>query len=359
MAIIIPSKNIYDIQNNKVIKNNIHGTTGEETIISTSAKELKNISLNPYIEETAKLLWVDYVQYSENWEINDSEISVMGMTQENGIYFQRIAFNIKSDNYIDKNSLRLNVSFQYRYGEGFRGTTGKKPVFYSNDRLSDINTKSVKDIVIGSRSVLLGAYEIVPIISLRTEFLKFVGDRDKNFSFAIYIPAYYNPVYTEETNRVDGVVFTNFSISLNANIYDFSTKEKKSYGTQPQITLSSNEFFQNTTNYSGENVFDSLSKRVISQYKDGKETATILCSISDYYDENGEKSIAIDNSTRKMSFKIGDKIIPMIFGADGNERPMSIYKDRSPKVFKVIGIKKFYDGAVWQELTTQEVKQGE
>ena len=91
-----------------------------------------------------------------------------------------------------------------------------------------------------------------------------------------------------------------------------------------------------------------------NSYKHGKETATIRCSISDYYD-NGEKSIAIDNSTGKMSFDIGDQVIPMVYGADGKDRPMSTYKDGSSKVFEVLGVKKFYDGAVWQELSLQEV----
>ena len=76
--------------------------------------------------------------------------------------------------------------------------------------------------------------------------------------------------------------------------------------------------------------------------------------------ENGEieiyyKEIAIDNSTRKMSFDTYDKVIPMVLGADGKDRPMSNYKDGTPKVFQVLGKNIHYDGAVWQELSLQEV----
>lgn len=78
--------------------------------------------------------------------------------------------------------------------------------------------------------------------------------------------------------------------------------------------------------------------------------------------ESGEieiyyKEIAVDNSTRKMSFGIYDKVIPMVLGADGKDRPISLYQDGTPKVFQVLGKKTHYDGAVWQELSLQEVAQ--
>ena len=91
-------------------------------------------------------------------------------------------------------------------------------------------------------------------------------------------------------------------------------------------------------------------------YSKGKETATIRCSISDYYDyDSGDKVISIDNSVDKMSFKMYDQVIPMVYGADRKDRPMSTYQDGTPKVFQVLGTNIYYDGAVWQELSLQEV----
>lgn len=58
-----------------------------------------------------------------------------------------------------------------------------------------------------------------------------------------------------------------------------------------------------------------------------------------------------------MTFDIKNEVIPMVFGADGRDRPMSRYNDGSPKVFNVVGRKMIYDGAVWQELTLQEKTQ--
>lgn len=90
-----------------------------------------------------------------------------------------------------------------------------------------------------------------------------------------------------------------------------------------------------------------------AHYAKGKETATIRCSISDYYDEKGEKVIATNNSN-KMAFDIYDEVIPYSYGADGSDKPLSRHKDGSPKTFVVLGTRIFYDGAVWQELTLQE-----
>lgn len=100
----------------------------------------------------------------------------------------------------------------------------------------------------------------------------------------------------------------------------------------------------------------------LNSYERGKETATIRCDISDYYEYDataekfkGEKVISIDNSTGQMAFKLYDKVIPMVYGSDKKDRPMSLYKNGDPKIFQVLGTKIYYNGAVWQELSLQEV----
>lgn len=98
-----------------------------------------------------------------------------------------------------------------------------------------------------------------------------------------------------------------------------------------------------------------IAENVLRQYANGKETATLLCDIADYYDESGEK--VIDIKTENMSFRLHDKVIPYVFGANGQDQPMSKHQDGSPKVFEVTGSNIIYDGAVWQELTLLEKKQ--
>lgn len=177
-------------------------------------------------------------------------------------------------------------------------------------------------------------------------------------------------------------------------------------------------------------------EKTLNEYKNGKETATILCDISDYYDTEGNKVIfqngisksnisftwdkyisaditqnyyrsfitltkgnikqgdiiktingyiefetdanvgdkcwckiygkaedaenifeigfATIERIEQMTFSMYDKVIPMVYGANGVDKPLSKYKDGTPKKFKVLGTRIFYDGAVWQELTLQE-----
>ena len=127
-------------------------------------------------------------------------------------------------------------------------------------------------------------------------------------------------------------------------------------GNHPFSIGGSNELLQ-TSNYIDTvqcKAIDTDYNNTLTKYSNGKETATILCSISDYYDESKNKVIAIDNSD-KMCFRMYDIVEPYVFGANGQDKPLSKNKDGSPKQFQVLGVKPIYDGAVWQELTLQEV----
>jgi hypothetical protein len=44
-------------------------------------------------------------------------------------------------------------------------------------------------------------------------------------------------------------------------------------------------------------------------------------------------NVLIDNGTLPMTFKIGDIVIPYVFGVGGQDKPMSRYKDGSPKQY--------------------------
>jgi hypothetical protein len=127
-----------------------------------------------------------------------------------------------------------------------------------------------------------------------------------------------------------------------------------SNGKKPH-SLSSNELLQDSGKTNDIAITQNLANNVLRQYANGKETATLLCDIADYYYENGEK--AIDIKTNKMSFRLHDEVIPYVFGANRQDQPMSRYQDGLPKVFEVVGSNIIYDGAVWQELTLLEKSQ--
>ncbi len=244
-----------------------------------------------------------------------------------------------------------------------------------------------------------------------------------------------------------------------ALVYGDTTNNKSIF------SIENNELMQ-TTNYfaDGSNMLENNAKNILAEYAEGKETATIRCSISDYYYENdklalhlinspAEKKLfdnvditvmtgeeinneygqvsdetgndigisrtayivmsapdfkpldfdvnatvevidtnrnfnppkitktivnstlkaghtesftyalsdthershgVLDKSTRTV-FDIGDEVIPYIYGANKTDTPMSKYRDGTPKVFQVVGTNIFYDGAVWQELSLQEM----
>jgi hypothetical protein len=115
-------------------------------------------------------------------------------------------------------------------------------------------------------------------------------------------------------------------------------------GNKPWKTEQS-ELLQTTKNYGN----------TLEEYKNGKETIKIRCSLGEYYGEDGEKAISVlgDNSL-PMTFSINDKVIPYVLEADGKEYPISRYPNGDSKIYNVVGVRKFYDGAAWQEITAQE-----
>lgn len=90
---------------------------------------------------------------------------------------------------------------------------------------------------------------------------------------------------------------------------------------------------------------------------DGNVTERCWCKI--YGDTSEAETIFKKGSltitrSEKMVFEMYDEVIPMVYGANGVDKPISKLKNGNPKKFKVLGTRIFYDGAVWQELTLQE-----
>lgn len=101
-------------------------------------------------------------------------------------------------------------------------------------------------------------------------------------------------------------------------------------------------------------LFDYTPADIYSEWKNGKENATLRVSIGDYYDENNELAKSINNDSIPMLFENGDIVIPYVSTPNG-DRPMSLRPDGTPKSFRVTGVTLISDGAVWQELQLQEV----
>lgn len=100
-------------------------------------------------------------------------------------------------------------------------------------------------------------------------------------------------------------------------------------------------------------------EELLDEYKNGKKKLTLLCDINDYYYYDATKpdkkgSIAISRNLTRLTFKEYDEVIPMIKLANGDYVPIAKNEDGTPMVFVVLAIRVFYDGVVWQELTLQQ-----
>ena len=98
---------------------------------------------------------------------------------------------------------------------------------------------------------------------------------------------------------------------------------------------------------------ETLASNVIKRHINGKEVFTLKCSVSNYYDTNGNLVISPNNSNYPAVFEKYDIVQPYTFTSKG-EKPLSTNADGTAKRFEVIRVDFSYMGVVWQELTLQE-----
>ena len=396
MAIKIPSKNIYEMENPKVRDNVIDNVSIEQTIVkpnneyevsvyNTKEENIKNTFFesdsdsSTYIrtastyEYQVTALFTLVKAYYFNFSIKvprlignfwvstliDKQEDIVKATvytrEKSGIasgVMQHslvdnkdyiIATNIIT-NYTSEKPTTINSLSNYENKISFETTTvdiyGEtlfaKIEIQDNSSIKSPIIEEHDDYYIISASVLVGKEEI-----------SLYGYNKKAYTLFPSVSGkctYYEPTQIEITiyGNTIGIDLTNGSITYGSGNKPFSLSGNELL--QDSSTILTNTTERPTTEY--------LYGWVKNQYEKGKETATLLCDISDYYKENGEK--VIDIKGKKMTFHLHDEVIPYVFGADGKDKPMSNFSDGSPKVFEVVGSKVFYDGAVWQEICLQE-----
>lgn len=279
-----------------------------------------------------------------------------------------------------------------------------------NDNESNDTFEISFDVMSKITIVRLGGMDFVPTVS---------GVLTINGEYETYIPTQIEITIYGNTIGID---LTDGSITYDS-------------GSKPH-SLSRNELLQDSGKVGETLLTEHLANNVLNGYAKGKETATLLCSISDYYDydtnnlaistkqvdlinypititlekpslsskigikvntpcpvdlivklkyereltsgdnyidltlprntlsiqktlpfvfiKSGSVEVVSKQAKYSMSFRLHDEVIPMIFGANRQDVPMSKYQNGTPKVFEVVGSNIIYDGAVWQELTLLE-----
>lgn len=160
-----------------------------------------------------------------------------------------------------------------------------------------------------------------------------------------------NAFGTQYYPRHEKYVAKRANITINGTVLSLNLEDdtiQKGNGNKV-FSFDGNELIQTENTPTQESKY----QEVIDEWKNGKQTAVITCPIADFYDENGDKVIDTSTST-KMLFDIGDIVIPYTYTNQG-DKPIAYNKDFTPKQFKIVGTKISKNQGGTQELTLQEV----
>ena len=352
MAIVIPSKNIYNKQNKKVIDNaianiNYNQNTYNKNIITmytnsnivTSSSLLQNKTFigdwgtGGEAKRTRFELECQFYKSSFSGNSTDtirgSEIKLLGKITSQG--------NTFSENFSNYEYLLKQKAFEYEMEDI------PLPIPSSTD-YTEID-EYVKNAIL--ENMIFNVETNDTVANSTISYLK---------SVTVYLTeeTLYNGVWGNQTKKTIGIApnITKIELLFYLNYSEITSTASTIGKSGLSYSLEDNELLQNDTVYNSQPISKYIGNQVLEAYKNGKETATLVCDISDYYDENGKKVISID--TERMSFRMYDEVLPMVLSEDGKDIPMSKNRNATPKHFIVIGSEIYYDGAVWQKLSLIE-----
>lgn len=345
MAILITASQIYDIlDNEKVVDNNISGIDSDENKIEQINGTISNtysIKLYEWDDSTPSSTELrDYLKYVGD-ENNNGQIEMHATLTESpriptgmiAAYHDYISCVIKFK--VDKNVKigkiyscdSINHQFFLRDKENYtyRKTSYSKQVIQRYK--FDYNGEDIYTVTIDRKPIMTYSQGV---------------DVEGNMFFS------------------SGWFFPNITFFLESE-YIEPQSNNISYGNNPKISIENNELLQTTTTIDGKKLSQYNYEQITDEWGEGKELATIKCSIGEYYeydeaadDHKGALAISTQNNDLPMIFNIGDLVIPYIAVANGQTEPLSLKLNGTPKVFKVTQIRPYFDGAFWQELTLQE-----
>lgn len=371
MAIIIPSTKIYEQTNNKIIDNQISSVEINENQVEQNVDFDNPLARKNYLylvdaSDNATYTrdfigWGDYTlaNYDEGAGIGVRYVHTIEETIEI-VPKEEMDFN-SFDLYVDENISFISTP---NYYNGSRRTKLQKNLVANKTEFDNL------DIEAQIHTTITHEGHIFTDGFLDIFYKKYAIDTTLSTNEKIVI--YYKATYFRgKTNIADNIpdtttethfFITDFNYLPNYNyVTQTSTKITNGVGTKP-ILLSSNELTTNLTTINSETYTDIASAFVLSGYANGKETATVLCDISEYYDDNLVLSISTQDNALPMIFNVGDIVIPYVTknvydsGTDTyslTEVPLSIING-NPKLFKVVSNKIISDGVPRQKLTLVE-----
>lgn len=424
MSIIIKSQNIYDLSLNKINNNDISKVYGEldemniSKNIKTNVLQYQAIS-RPYLDSSIlgrEVLVNTYFDVSK-W---DSKIDRVGTTEvlhmvvsgltaatlnipqitikketelSNGL---KVIDKIYTGNDFNKNPnityttnyiIRRRIKKIYGYwGESSVATKPSITTVYMEDWGEEYeeSTESATDKkILTNEDSAYGMAVKVSLNDTSNQSDENILSEDENYYYINNLKIYgmfqYLEVFDHEgsLNRnsspksFDNILAYLYSwepqsitVSIDGDTTEYlleNTSEEYGNGETP-FNLPSNELYQKSNSVGNKNWMSYLANKVLNNYKDGKETLEIRCSINDYYygewDVNGglvlgNKAISITDTTKPMTFQIGDVVVPMTATPNG-DRPLSQYIDGQARAYRVTGVSFENDGSVFQAIRGQE-----
>ena len=372
MAIIITASQIYDIiENQKVIDNEIDGIDGDENTYEQGEEDIFNETNFEYGVNWDPAPIIPYPPsfpkvYYSGWVVRDNTRTRVRINVQYGGVVKKISLNshIKEETISSKFKYNLRLTNASDQGTLDYDTRTSTPNKINN---VDNFLNSIFQNVPPDLSVVEYAREQFNITGIMYSYTYNTDVFNFTFYFINYIQ-----IYAEQQTQTDGVwgtstltllwemSDTNIQLVISATSYNVESNAI-SYGNQPFYSIESNELLQVSTRINNKKLSQYNYEQITAEWGEGKELATIKCSIGEYYeydestqDHKGALAISTQNNDLPMIFNIGDLVIPYIAVANGQTEPLSIKLDGTPKVFKVTQIRPYFDGAFWQELTLQE-----
>lgn len=372
MAIIITASQIYEIvSNDKILDNEIVDVSGSENEPYNSDDSLLNLYLqiyaknenNEYVQKTSDnefLPVIDNLRYTETINLST------------GNWFLYYKFELSMQDYVSLNNnescyLTINGRDVRNFFISGTGNTEKDTYEYN------LTLKNSSDVAVNlfnvystiseyenkffdfeNQSIIGIKYQTSNYRSIERIAAGIIFNRDINDTYKKNTAIFCAILFKENRDATGQNPALTYQIEVKNNSIKFNNIEHESEYYKNIYSLESNEFYQTGSTDNGENLFISNSQKIVEEWGEGKELATLKCSIGEYYDEEGNLAISTKQNDLPMLFDIGDLVIPYIAVADGKTEPLSIKLDGTPKVFKVTQIRPYFDGAFWQEITLQE-----
>ena len=352
MAILIPSKNIYNKNNPKVRDNVVDNVSVSQSVI-TPKNEYDVSLINEKISSFSSGVWQRdfelignmsasysyYVQEAVGVGIKYKAVQNYRITipkAGNNKYISSVSLGVDNENnpkikstihYVEKIGT-LPISFIHKQAPNISVNTALYPVktqdvtvSYSEPNYTQINenliveTINTNDLTLNQTSVSVDG---LPQITASVAVFDFTNLGSKNIisednenyylnisvicgyeKFTFYDQVInYNPIpLLNGTQTINATATkiepTQLEITVYGNTIGIDLKDgtvQISSGNKP-FSLEGNELLQDSGTVGGKSIAQHLGDNVINQYKKGKETANILCNISDYYAYGAEKSI--------------------------------------------------------------------